>query len=92
MKDIAQKKPKTIADFQLEEIDGEVLLYSPKATRSIYLNPSASLIWRLCTGEFSTQEIIDTLREQFPEQAESIADDVMTTLDQFVESQAIELN
>jgi hypothetical protein len=92
LKDIAQKKPKTIADFQLEEIDGEVLLYSPKATRSIYLNPSASLIWRLCTGEFSTQEIIDSLRDQFPEQADSIEDDVMTTLDLFIESQAIELN
>ena len=90
MNNIAQKKPKTIDDFQLEEIDGEVLLYSPKATRSIYLNPSASLIWRLCTGEFSTQEIVESLQEQFPEQAESIADDVMTTLDQFIESQAIE--
>jgi hypothetical protein len=92
LKDIAQKKPKTVADFQLEEIDGEVLLYSPKATRSIYLNPSASLIWRLCTGEFSTQEIIASLQEQFPEQADTIAEDVITTLDQFVESQAIELN
>ncbi|MCP4010353.1 MAG: PqqD family protein [Proteobacteria bacterium] len=91
MHDIAHKKPKTVDDFQLEEIDGEVLLYSPKATRSIYLNPSASLIWRLCTGEFSTQEIIDSLREQFPDQAETIADDVMATLDQFVESQAVEL-
>jgi hypothetical protein len=92
LKDITPKKPKTIADFQLEEIDGEVLLYSPKATRSIYLNPSASLIWRLCTGEFSTQEIIDTLQEQFPEQADTIADDVISTLNRFVESQAIELN
>ena len=91
MKDIAQKKPKTLADFQLEEIDGEVLLYSPKATRSIYLNPSASLIWRLCTGEFSTQEIIDSLQEQFPEQADTIADDVVATLDQFIDSHAIEL-
>lgn len=90
MNDIALKKPKTIADFQLEEIDGEVLLYSPTATRSIYLNPSASLIWRLCTGEFSTQEIIDSLQEQFPEQADSIADDVKITLDQFLESQAIQ--
>jgi len=92
LKDIAQKKPKTLADFQLEEIDGEVLLYSPKATRSIYLNSSASLIWRLCTGEFSTQEIIDSLQERFPEQADTIAEDVVATLDQFVESQAIELN
>ena len=91
MNDIALKKPKIISDFQLEEIDGEVLLYSPKATRSIYLNPSASLIWRLCTGEFSTQEIIDSLQEQFPEQADTIVDDVNTTLNQFLESQAIEL-
>ena len=92
MNDISLKKPKTIDDFQLEEIDGEVLLYSPKATRSIYLNPSASLIWRLCTGEFSTQEIIDSLQEQFPEEADTIADDVLTTLNQFAESHAIELN
>jgi len=91
LNDIALKKPKTVADFQLEEIDGEVLLYSPKATRSIYLNPSASLIWRLCTGEFTTQEIIESLQEQFPEQADTIVDDVNTTLDQFLESQAIEL-
>jgi hypothetical protein len=92
LNDIAEKKPKSIADFQLEEIDGEVLLYSPKATRSIYLNPSASLIWRLCTGEFSTQEIIDSLKEQFPEETDTIADDVVTTLNQFVEAHAIELN
>jgi len=91
LNDIALKKPKTVADFQLEEIDGEVLLYSPKATRSIYLNPSASLIWRLCTGKFTTQEIIESLQEQFPEQADTIVDDVNTTLDQFLESQAIEL-
>jgi hypothetical protein len=88
---LAQKKPRSIDDFQLEEIDGEVLLYSPIATRSIYLNPSASLIWRLCTGEFSTEEIIESLQKQFPEQADAIENDVVTTLNQFVESQAIEL-
>lgn len=91
MNEIAQKKPRTVADFQLEEIDGEVLLYSPVATRSIYLNPSAALIWHLCTGDFTVQEIVDSLQEQFPDQASSIVDDVMTTLEQFSESQAIEM-
>ena len=91
MNDFAQKKPRTLEDFQLEKIDGEVLLYSPKATRSIYLNPSASLIWHLCTGDFTTQEIIDSLREQFPDDADSIADDVNTTINKFLESEAIEL-
>lgn len=91
MNEIAQKKPKTVAHFQLEEIDGEALLYSPKATRSIYLNPSAALIWHLCTGDFTTDEIIDSLQEQFPEQAGTISEDVMTTLTQFVEAEAVEL-
>lgn len=91
MNDIAQKKPRMLEDFQLEEIDGEVLLYSPSATRSIYLNPSASLIWHLCTGDFTTQEIIESLQEQFPEDAETIADDVHTTIDKFLQSEAIEL-
>ncbi len=90
--DLLQKKPKTIEDFQLEEIDGEVLLYSPSATRSIYLNPSAAVIWRLCSGEFSTQEIIDSLKEQFPGEAASIEEDVLSTLEKFVESSAIELH
>lgn len=91
MNDIAQKKPRTVEDFQLEEIDGEALLYSPKATRSIYLNPSAALIWHLCTGDFTTGEIIASLQEQFPDQADSIADDVNTTLNQFIEAEAVEL-
>lgn len=89
--ELLNKKPKTIADFQLEEIDGEALLYSPSATRSIYLNPSAAVIWRLCSGEFSVEEIIASLQEQFPDEASSIAEDVPTTLEKFIESDAIEL-
>ena len=91
MTEIAQKKPRTLNDFQLEEIDGEVLLYSPSATRSIYLNPSAALIWHLCSGDHTVDEIIESLREHFPEQADSISEDVTATLEKFLESQAIEL-
>lgn len=89
--ELLNKKPKTIADFQLEEIDGEILLYSPNATRSIYLNPSAAVIWRLCSGEFSAEEIVVSLQEQFPDEADSIAEDVLMTLEKFIESAAIEL-
>lgn len=91
MSNLAQKKPKTIEDFKLEEIDGEILLYSPKATQSIYLNPSASIIWQMCSGEFSTQEIIEALQQQFPENKEAIEADVSETLHKLLEAQAIEL-
>lgn len=86
-----QKIPKTIDDFQLEEIDGELLLYSPKATQSIYLNPSASVIWQLCTGANTTQDIIDLLQQQFPESPAEIEKDVLTTIEQFAEQKAINL-
>lgn len=92
MTDIIQKKPNAKQDFQIEEIDGEVLLYSPKATRSIYLNPSAAIIWQLCTGEHSTQDIIEALQEQFPDESDSIEKDVLATIEQFVQSDAITLS
>ena len=79
-----QKIPKTIDDFQLDEIDGELLLYSPKATQSIYLNPSASVIWQLCTGANTTQDIIDLLQQQFPESPAEIEKDVLTTFSLFI--------
>lgn len=91
MNDLAQKKPKINDDFKLEEIDGEVLLYSPKATQAIYLNASASVIWQLCTGEFTTQEIIDLLQQQFPDESASIAKDINETITQLVDCEAIEL-
>ena len=89
---ISQKTPKICGDFELEEIDGEVLLYSPKATRSIYLNPSASIIWQLCTGDHTVVEIIALLQQQFPDDAVSIEQDVFTTIEQFSEFEAIELS
>ena len=91
MIDLAHKKPKTNNDFKLEEIDGEVLLYSPKATQSIYLNPSASIIWQMCTGELTIQEIIDILQHQFPDDLSGIAGDVKDTIDKLVSSKAVEL-
>ncbi len=91
MNHLAKKKPKKIDDFKLEEIDGEILLYSPKATQAVYLNQSAAVIWQMCNGELSTQEIIEVLQHQFPEDASTIADDVIETIEQLVSSKAIRL-
>ncbi|MEE9447088.1 MAG: PqqD family protein [Arenicellales bacterium] len=88
---MAEKNPKKNDDFQIEEIDGEALLYSPKATRSIYLNPSASIIWQLCTGEHSVSDITAFLQAQFPDAGAQVAQDVQSTIDQFLENEAITL-
>ncbi len=90
MDDINQKIPKGISGFELEEIDGELLLYSPSSTRSVFMNSTASVIWRLCDGEQTVDQIIDLLSEAFPEASESIKQDVTDSINLFIENGAIE--
>jgi len=86
------KTPNMQPNFELEEIDGELLLYSPESTRSIYMNSTASIIWRLCDGKLTIDEIIDLLKEAFPESADSIEKDVLDSIELFVSNNAIELS
>ena len=85
------KIPVASSNFELEEIDGELLLYSPQSIRSIYMNSTASVIWRLCDGKLTTGEIIALLQEAFPEANSSIEQDVIDSLQLFIDNQAVEL-
>ena len=64
-----EKIPQSVEGFELEEIDGEILLYSPSSTRSVYLNSTASLIWQLCDGKQSIKQIITQLQKAFKTRA-----------------------
>lgn len=64
----------------LEKMDDDTLLYNPSTTATLHLNASSALVWELCTGENSVQQIIDLLQSSFPEQAEQIAGDVPLAL------------
>ncbi len=83
--------PKVKSNFELEEIDGELLLYSPESTRSIYMNSTASIIWRLCDGKLTIGEITELLKEAFPDATDSIEQDVVDSIELFVSNNAIEL-
>ena len=85
------KIPVASASFELEEIDGELLLYSPESIRTIYMNSTASVIWRLCDGKLTTAEIISLLQEAFPDAGQSIEQDVLDSLELFISNQAIAL-
>ena len=82
--------PVPVSDYRLEEMDGELLLYHPATTRAVYLNKSASMIWQLCNGERSIVEIIELLRESFPESGDSIEADVESTLQSFADNGVID--
>ena len=82
--------PRRIADYRLEQLDNELLLFHPAQSKVLYCNETASLIWQLCDGQHSTQEIITLLSDSYPESASEIANDVETTLKQFHAQGAIE--
>lgn len=73
----------------MESIDGELLLFHPAQARMMYCNETASLIWQLCDGTRTVDEIVTLLSEAFPEAETQIAEDVRATLEQFVAHGAI---
>ena len=82
-------KPQQTPDFRLEQLDGELLLYHPGRTTIMYCNPTASLIWGLCDGQRSVQDIIDLLSAAYDQAAAAVAADVKATLEQFHQHGAI---
>jgi hypothetical protein len=84
-------KPQRKPDYRLEMIDGELLLYHLNQTQILYCNQTASLIWNLCDGKLTVNEIIDLLQEAYPEAAGAIASDVQTTLRIFLDNDSIVL-
>ena len=83
-------KPCQKADYRLEKIDDELLLYHPSHTTIMYCNPSASLIWQLCDGERTVEEIVSLLSTAYQQPREEISAEVTTTLQQFYQYRAIE--
>jgi hypothetical protein len=83
-------KPHRIPAFRLEKIDDELLLYHPSQTTIMYCNPSASLIWQLCDGERTVEEIIALLSTAYEQPVEAMSTEVTTTLRQFHKHRAIE--
>jgi hypothetical protein len=69
-----------VADIKVESIDGELLLYHPRQTRAIYLNPTAAIIWSLCDGQRRVGEIIQLIADSYPESKGNLEEDVFTTL------------
>jgi Coenzyme PQQ synthesis protein D (PqqD) len=72
-----------------EEMDGESLIYQHPTKQGIYLNETATVIWRLCDGARSVDAIVAALAEIYPDVASDIASDVHDTIDRLIELGAV---
>ncbi len=57
----------------------------------IFINETAALIWLLCDGQRNVAEIKAILREAYPQDTDSIENDVRTIIERFDRDGAIEL-
>lgn len=75
--------------FYCVDVDNEVLLYQPTSQRAVHLDPIAALIWKLCDGTRSADEVATELTEQYPESAEAVRSDVMDALATLIDGNAV---
>ena len=68
-------------DALLEDMDGELLLYHPPTAITLHLNGPSAVVWQLCDGERSCGDIIELVKEAYPDQAEQVDTDVEQVVD-----------
>lgn len=84
--------PRINGEFKLERFDNETLLYSVVNSTAVYLNETAFLVYGMCASGQSIGEIIALLEEAYPEQKDTIRQDVLTSLEQLIDNGAVLLD
>ena len=81
--------PTPVADLKIEAIEGELLVYHPRQTMAVYLNPPAAVIWSLCDGKRQVREIIQLIGDSYPESKATLTEDVLATLAELYEKKVL---
>jgi hypothetical protein len=84
-----QTVPKQAFGFFVEEMEGENLLYRLGGHKAIHLNDTATVIWKLCDGSRSVQDIIDLLTKEYPGSETAVAADVREAIELLVSEGAL---
>lgn len=84
-------KPKRKPDYYLEEIDNDFILYHFQKTQTVYLNQTASILWGLCDGRRTVDEILALFQDAFPQDNIDIHSDIKEILQQLLSINSIEI-
>jgi len=82
-------KPIRNESCHMEELDDEVLLYNPGNNKTLYVNKSASVIWQLCNGDQSVEDIIKMIQDAYPSNDDELRQDILETLNNLAENEAV---
>lgn len=86
----AGKRPMKSPQFQAEFLDGEALLFTQSGATIIHCNATALMVWQLCTGSRTIDDIVSLLRAAYPDDVDVLHRDVYATLLQLSDNNAVE--
>jgi len=84
-----QTVPKQAFGFFVEEMEGENLLYRLGGHKAIHLNETATVIWKLCDGSRTVEDIIALLAKEYPGSETAVAADVREAVELLVSEGAL---
>lgn len=60
------------------------LVHTEGRADAVFVNPTAAMVWGMCDGRASIEEIVDDLRAAYPERSAAVLDDVLSVLQKLV--------
>ena len=68
------------------EVEGEFILYNPDTLGIVLINQTTALIFELCDGTRTEDEIAREVERRYESRPERLAEDIRTTIEQLAES------
>jgi hypothetical protein len=74
--------PKRKDDVRVQDLpDGSALLYDTETATAYPITESAAVVWKVCDGEHSLDEIADTLEAHYDASRETISSDLSNLIE-----------
>lgn len=76
-------------DLFVEDMDEEMVLYEAGSHRAIYLNETAAVVWKLCDGTRTVQELVQMLGENYPDARADLRRDIESAVEMLLREGAL---
>ncbi len=84
-------RPHRVSGITEYEVEDELVLYDPRNDHAHVLNATAAVVWWMCDGEHSVDQIVAELADLYDTESSRIAGDVSTVLKDLASSGLITL-
>ena len=81
--------PTPVDGYQIETLEGEIVLFHPTRNIIIHGNQTSALIWHLCDGKRTVDEIVDILEAAYPESSEEVQSEVPAAIQKLLRQGAL---